>query len=272
MRAVSAVRILTIGLVGWLLAAGSADAQTLRAGGTGGAIGILQRLGDAFSGKSESKVEIASSLGSGGALRALADGKLELVVSGRPLTAKEMSTGLVQVAALRTAYVFVTSHPKPNGLKSADLPQIYAGTDRTWADGTPIRIILRPPTDTDPALLAKLFPGMEPAIERARGRAEVPTAPTDQDNLALAESMPGSLTGAAAAQVVTGRNHVNPIPIDGVEPTFANFESGAYRFTKTFYLIVRQDGGADALRFVEFIRSPHATKLLRDAETLPGAE
>ena len=54
---------------------------------------------------------------------------------------------------------------------------------------------------------------------------------------------------------------------------FANFESGVYR--------VREDavrasfganGGPEARRFVDFLRSPPGVKALREAETLPGAE
>jgi hypothetical protein len=38
-------------------------------------------------------------------------------------------------------------------MKSADLAKIVAAEKPTWADGTPIRIILRPRSDTDTALL-----------------------------------------------------------------------------------------------------------------------
>ena len=125
---------------------------------------------------------------------------LDIAVPARTLKSHESAAGLRQVAVLRTAYVIATSHPNPGSLKSADIAKIFAAEKPTWSDGTPIRIILRPRSDTDTALLAELFPGMGDALEVARGRAELPTAATDQDNAALAERMTG----------LTGRNNRDP--------------------------------------------------------------
>ncbi len=251
---------------------GSAAAQTLRAGGTGTAIGMLQQVGAEFTAATGVKVDVVSSLGSTGAIRALTDGRLDIAVPARPLKSDESAGGLRQVAVLRTAYVMATSHYNTTGLKSADLARIFAAVKPTWADGTPIRIILRPRSDTDTALLGELFAGMADAIESARRRAEVPTAATDQDNVALADRTSGSLVGTTMTQIKTEHRHLHVVPLDGVEPTLANFESGAYRFTKKLYFIVPQYSTAEALRFVDFLRSPQGMKALRDTEVLPDAE
>ena len=182
------------------------------------------------------------------------------------------AAGLRQVAVLRTAYVMATSDSNPNTLKSGDLAGIFAAEKPAWADGTPIRIILRPRSDTDTALLGELFPGMDKAIEAARRRAEVPTAATDQDNAALAERTPGSLTGTTTTQLKTEKRNLQVVPLDGVEPTLANFESGAYRFTKKLYLIVPRNSSAEAQRFVDFLQSPQGVSALRETEALPDTE
>src|SRR5450830_1081135 len=147
-----------------LVAGPSAAAETLRVGGTGSAIGMLQQVGAEFTAATGIKVEVVTSLGSNGAIRALADGVLDIAVPARPLKADESAAGLRQVAVLRTAYVFAASHPKPNGLQVADLSKIFAADKSTWADGTPIRIIFRPRSDTDTALLGQLFAGMDKGI------------------------------------------------------------------------------------------------------------
>ena len=272
MRRVLPVRILAIGFLGWLLAAAGADAQTLRVGGTGSALGLLQRLGGEFSAASELRIDIVPSLGSGGAIRALGDGKLELAVSARPLTSEEAARGLDQVLVLKTAFVFATSHRNPNGFKSDDLAKIFADDQPTWADGSPLRLILRPRSETDTALLGELFPGMAGAIETLRRHPEVPTAATDQDNVVLSERMPGSLIGTSATQLATERPSLRWIELDGVAPVLANFESGAYRFTKRLYVLTRSNGSPDVQRFVDFLRSPQGVKALRAAETLLDGE
>ena len=258
---------------GCALAAGPSAAQdTLRIGGTGSAIGMLQQVGDEFTAATGGKVEIIASLGSTGAIRALADGVIDIAVSARPLKADEAAAGLSQVTVLRTAYVLATSHRSPYALNSADLPRIFAAENAVWADGTQIRIILRPHSETDTALLGELFAGMDKAIEAARRRAEVPTAATDQDNAALAERTPGSLAGTTATQIKTEHRNLLVVPLDGVAPTLANFESGSYRFAKHLYFIVPRASSAEAQRFMEFLRSARGVTALRETEILPGAE
>jgi phosphate transport system substrate-binding protein len=258
---------------GCALAVGPSAAQdTLHIGSTGSAIGMLQEVGAEFTAADGGKVEIVASLGSTGAIRALADGVIDIAVSARPLKADEVAAGLSQVTVLRTAYVLATSHRSPYALNSADLPRIFAAEKAVWADGTQIRIILRPHSETDTALLRELFTGMDKAIEAARRRAEVPTAATDQDNAALAERTPGSLAGTTATQIKTEHRNLLVVPLDGVEPTLANFESGAYRFAKKLYIIVSRNSAPVAQRFVHFLRSPQGVKALRETETLPGVE
>lgn len=253
-------------------AGNAATAETLRVGGTGSAVGMLQQVGTQFTAATGVKVDVVASLGSSGSLRALADGLLDIAVPARPLKSDESAAGLRQATVLRTAYVMATSHFETTGLKSADLAKIFASEKPTWADGTPIRIILRPQSDTDTALLGQLFTGMGEALEAARRRAELPTAATDQDNAALADRTTGSLTGTTMTQIKTEHRNLHVVPLDGVEPTLANFESGAYRYAKKLYFIVRRDSTAEAQRFLDFLHSPPGVKALRETETLPDAE
>jgi phosphate transport system substrate-binding protein len=255
-----------------LLAGNAAAADTLRVGGTGSAIGMLQQVGAVFSAATGVTVEVVPNLGSTGAVGALRDGWLDIAIPARPLKPDEAAAGLRQVVVLRTAYVIATSHSNPNGLKSADLAGIFAAEKPAWADGTPIRIILRPRSDTDTALLAELFPGMAAAIDSARRRAEVPTAATDQDNATMAERTPDSLTGTTITQLKTEHRNLYIVPLDGIEPTLANFESGAYRFAKHLYFIVPRASSAEAQQFLAFLQSPRGVKALHETETLPGAE
>jgi phosphate transport system substrate-binding protein len=253
--------------------ADTAAAQSLRMGGTGSSIGLLQQVGDEFAAAVGGvKVDVVPSLGSSGGIRALADGKLNIAVSARPLKPAEAAKGLRQVLVLRTAYVLATSHRKPNELKTVDLPKIFAAGKPAWADGTPIRLILRPRSETDTQLLGRLFPGMDKAIEDLRRRAEVPIAATDQDNADKAERMPGSLTGTTLTQLTTEHRRLQVVALDGVAPTLANFENGSYRFAKHLYFIVRSNDVPLAQKFITFLNSPQGEKALRETGTLPGGE
>jgi phosphate transport system substrate-binding protein len=265
-------KIAIILLLAGAMPAGNAAADTLRVGGTGAAIGMLQQVGAEFTAATGVKVEVIASLGSTGAIRALSDGWLDIAVPARPLKPDEAAAGLRQVAAVRTAYVIATSNSSPNGLKSADLAGIFAAEKPVWADGTPIRIILRPRSDSDTALIGELFAGMGEALEAARRRAELPTAATDQDNAEMAEHTPGSLVGTTATQLKTEHRNLHIFSLDGVEPTLTNFESGVYRFAKQLHFIVPRASSAEAHQFFDFLRSPRGVKALRETETLQDAE
>jgi ABC-type phosphate transport system substrate-binding protein len=73
-------------------------------------------------------------------------------------------------------------------------------------------------------------------------------------------------------QIKTEHRNLHVMPLDGVEPTLANFESGAYRFSKKLYFIVSRNSAPKAQRFVDFLQSPQGIKALRETETLPVTE
>jgi phosphate transport system substrate-binding protein len=252
------------------LAGQAAAADALRVGGTGSSLGVLQQLGADFA-KRDVTIDVIPGLGSSGAIHALQDGKLDLAVSARPLKADETAAGLRQVAVLRTAFVLATSRADSVALKRADLPGIFTAEKAIWPDGTPIRIILRPRSETDSALLGKISAGMNEAIEAARRRSEVPIAATDQDNTALAQRVPGSLAGTTMAQLATERPDLRIVRLEGLDPTLANVESGAYPFVKHLHFIVRSDG-APLRPFLDYMQSPQGLQSLRQAEIVPDGE
>lgn len=269
-RSVSVV-LLAAALLGAPSLSDTAAAQTLRLGGTGGGMGMAQRIADAYA-ASGPRIEIIPGLGSSGAINAVADGVIELAIASRQLKPKEVERGLTAVFFARTPIVWVTSHPAPPALGSADIPGIFKAVAPKWADGSPIHIVLRVASETDVSVVEGYFPGLAEAFAAARQRPEIPVTATDQDNVAVAEQLPGSFVHAGLSQIVTENRDLRVVPLDGVEPTPENLESGAYPFEKPFYLVYAP-GTADAAgRLLEFLRSEQGRTLLRDAGSLPVGE
>lgn len=231
-------------------------APVVRVGGTGAANEVLRQLQEAFQAETEWQVEVVPNLGSSGGLRALADGVLDVAVSGRPAKPDEIARGMKTVAEFRTPYLLVTSHKTPPALASAELARLYADPKATWPDGTPVSVVLRPKSDSDSAVLSNLVPGLAAAVEIARKRPEVPTAPTDQDNAELAQRVPGSLSGMTFLQFTTERPNLRAVALDGISPTLEALESGRYRHAKVLHFLIRDGSSPAALRFVEFLSAP----------------
>lgn len=259
--AVSASVVLGFGLP----TAASGEPGTLRVGGTGAAKGALERLGAAFQAETGIPIEIVQNLGSSGGIRALADGVLDLSVSGRPLKTEEAAGGLRISASFRTPFVLVTSHTAEQSLTSAAVSALYGDPNATWPDGTPVAVVLRPRSDSDMPLMAQSFPGFAGAYEAARKRPEVQIAAMDQDNAALAERLNGSLTGMTYLQLNTERPNLRFIQLDGVAPSLEALEAGAYPHCKTLHVVSAEPPSPTVARFVAFLRAPAGESILREA-------
>jgi phosphate transport system substrate-binding protein len=119
-----------------LLAGNGAAAETLRLAGTGGVIEAMRQVGPPFAAATGLELHVIMGLGSSGAMRALADGVLDVVVAARELSPQEANGKMVSHPFARTPLVFITSHPKPNGLRSSDIAPIYASENTKWEDST----------------------------------------------------------------------------------------------------------------------------------------
>jgi phosphate transport system substrate-binding protein len=254
-------------LIGTLLlspwAALSSRAEQITIGGTGAATAFLQQLSSAFTARTSTQLEVIPSLGSTGGLRAASEGALDIAVSGRPLKQEEIAKGLRVAHTLKTPFVFVTSLKAPPQLSVPDIVRAYSDTKATWPDGSPIRVILRPTSESDTQVMATLFAGLGPAQEQARRRPDIPVGATDQDNAELAERTPASLTGMTHLQVIAEKRDLRLVAIDGVEPTLENFERGAYPYAKDLIFVVPAQTKPAVDTFLEFLRSPEAAEQFR---------
>ncbi len=229
---------------------------------------MLKRLGAVFKADSGVEVVVVPSLGSSGAIRAVIDGALDLAVTGRALKPEEAAKGLTVAFTARTPFVLATSHPNPDGLALADIANAFRSERATWSDGSPIRVILRPRAESDTTLMGELFPGVASAIAIARLRPDIPVAATDQDNADMAEQTPGSLVGSTLTQLALEERNLRVVPIEGVAPTFENFERGLYRYAKPLNFIVPARPAPLVERFLAFLRSPAGQRVLREARVL----
>ena len=255
-----------------LLADQGAATERLRVGGTGATNEMVKRLGALFASESGVTLEVIPSLGSSGANRAVADGVLDLSISGRPLNTAEAAKGLAPIAEFITPFGLVTSSHNPGGFKSSELAQLYQSDRPVWADGKPIRIVLRPTNESDTAVLGNMFPGMIAAIAKIRQRPDLSVAATDQDNADLAEKTSGSLVGATLTQIVMEKRNLRFVAIDGVEPSLENYEKGTYPFGKKMYLVAGPHRSPSAERFLAFLKSPMGTAALREAKVILSPE
>ncbi len=258
------------------LATGLAPAQaaeTLRIGGTGSALGGIQRLADTFrSQHPDIDVVVLPSLGSGGGIKALIAGKIELCVSAQPLNADEAATGLVERQYARTPSVFATRlDTAANGVTLEQMTSVYRGDTTTWPDGSRLRLVMRPAAEADTALLRNMSPEMDAAIEVAINRKNLFVAINDQDNAKALEDIPGSVGLIAVGQLRSEKRALKPLTIDGLAGTPESLRDGTYPYAKGLYLMVGPNPSPAAQAFAAFLASAEGGQILNEAGYLPTA-
>lgn len=243
-------------------AAAAVRAETVRLGGTGSAIGTMQRLGEAYRKLDPAfRLEIVPNLGSTGGIKAVSIGAVQVAATSRPVKAEESAAGLRAVEYGRTAFVLATTKQGVTGLSRNEVAQFYGGRAQ-WGDGTPVRLVLRPASDGDSALLAQFSPEIKAALAQAQSREGMVVGMTDQEAVDAIERLPGGLGTAAIALLLSEQRRAAPLAIDGVAPTPANVASGRYPYFKSMYVVLRSDAPEAARRFVEFIGSEAGRKIL----------
>lgn len=249
-----------------------AAAETeIRVGGSGAPLAAIARLGERFSADNpDVTVTILPSLGSGGGIRAVRDHVIDIAVSARPVREDEgAGSTLLQFPFARTAVALVTSRPNGAAVTSPVLETLIADPSPVWPDGSAMHVILRPPTETDYHVLETKLPAVWQALVQARQRPEVPVAATDQENMKLAASLPGSLTTGTLLQLRAEDQPLYPVIIDGLVPSAETLAGGDYPAIKDFVLVVRPDASEAAKAFVSFLQGEDAAAHLRALDAIP---
>lgn len=255
-----------------LLAALTANAEALTVGGTGSSEPIVRLLFAEFQKQAPDATlnHLSPPLGSGGAVKALAASRIDLALIGRPLQADEAKRVGQQFALADTAFVFASRDGQAGaGFTLDQLAQIYDGRLRTWQDGAPIRLILRPAFESDSITLKSMSPTMDTAVSAAALRPGMVSGDNDFHTLKLIADTPGSLGPTTLGMIRTTHNSVVVVPINGVVPSLANLKDGSYPWRKPLIVVLPLQPGPLAERFAAFLRSPAAVRVLQAYDYLP---
>lgn len=244
--------------------AGASLAEEIRIGGTGTSLGTVRLLVQAFRASNpDVTVVMLPNLGSTGGIKAAIDGAADIGLSSRPLKDAERAAGASGIEYGRTPFVFaVSARSKIKAVTLAQVVDMYSGKARTWPDGSPVRLILRPDSDADTEYTAKMSQSMQAALSQAHKRPGVIVSITDQDAADDLEKTPGALGTTSLAVILSERRALHPLELDGVEPTVRALASGAYPYCKLLYFVTGPRPSAVARRFIAFARSDAGRRIL----------
>lgn len=245
-----------------------AVAQTLTVGGVGSVTPLVKKLAEEF-GRTAPGIEVSvidPPIGSTGGMRALAAGKVDVALSGRPLKGDEAG---VVIPWVRTPLVLASSDGRLDRLETSALVEIYEGRRRTWDDGRPIRLVLRGEFESETLMLRGLSPDMDVAVRRALERRDAPVADNDLAALDMLVKIKGSLGTTSYALAVSAGPKLRMLPLNGQAPSLEALASGRYRWHRPYYLVHRANPSESTRRFLAYLRSDKGLQAARQLGYLP---
>ncbi len=241
-----------------------AFATELRIGGTGAALGGMKIIGAEFEKRNpDVEVTVFPSLGSSGGIKALVAGAVDIAVSARQLKPKEAEKGLRAKLYATTPLALVTSSStQSHGLSMGELAAIFAGDMTEWEDGTQIRLVLRPKSETTTKALQSLSDEMGDSVELAHARQGMLVASNDQDNADALEKITGSLGVITLGQIATEERNIKVLLLDGVLPEAGAAPSRNILSTTSLFVVSTQDKPQVVEEFISFLFSPKGQEIL----------
>lgn len=243
----------------------------LRLAGSGSNLPMARALSAALPRDDEPHPVVHASIGSGGGVRALLDGVIDIALVSRPLKEGEREQGLVATPYARVPVMVAVHTSVPDeDITSDELVAIYEGRRTTWSDGSPIVVLQREPGDSSHTAVEAQVPGFREANEAAYadGRFRV-LVRDDAMREALAET-PGAV-GLFGQGAIPTELPLRSLRIDGVVPSPETVEDGRYPFAKDLAFVTRGPPRGEAARFIELTLSPPGQAIIRRTGGLPLA-
>lgn len=251
-----------------------AQAAELVVGGTGSTSPLVEILFAEYA-KQRPDVPlrlIAPPLGTNGALRAMAKGRVDVVFGGRPLDKEELAQFGQHFDLADTAFVMASSDgQRKGGFTLDEVAEVYEGRQTKWDNGAPIRLIMRGAFESDTLLLKSMSAKLDKALDVARNRPGMSGAVNDIETAVMLQKTKGSFGPTTLGLLTTLGLRLQLFSLNGVAPSTANIKSGKYPWHKKITIILPLKPSAEATDFVSFLRSDKGRELLLRNDYLPTA-
>jgi phosphate transport system substrate-binding protein len=242
-----------------------AQVAEIKIGGSGAALGTMQLLAQAYAKvQPDAQITVLPSMGSSGGIKAVLAGAIQIGVSARALREAEAKAGAIAFEYGRTPFVFATAATnKASGVTTQNLVDFYAGKVDQWPDGSKLRLVLRPISDSDGETIKSISPAMRDAKSAAEQRKGMVFTVTDQETAASIEKISGALGPSTLALLLSEKRPLKALALDGVVPSAQTLANGSYPLYKDLLLVTGPKTPPEAQAFVAFVRSAAGRAILQ---------
>ncbi len=237
--------------------------------GTGDSQELLRKAAKALQDRlGGGEIEVPDSIGSGGGIRAVAAGKIDLARVARPLKESEKKLGLTYKCFAKAPIVFVV-HPSVTGVEnitSEEITGIYSGKISVWGrlggKDQKIYAITREAGDSSRTVLNRHLPGFK---DIAKPAAKVIYSTPE----AVATLVRHTKTIGFLPMPMVVDTELKVLKVDGVYPSAENVRSGRYNLMISLGIAYKGELTGLAKRFVDFLYSKEGKRLIAEHGAVP---
>lgn len=253
-------------------AAPPTDHVQLTAAGSGVNLGITRLLAEAFAKDHPGIViDVPGSIGTRGAIKAVADKAIAIGLISRPLKEEEKAMGLVAKPYARGAVIIGAHSAVPDkNITSQELIEIFKGTKTHWENGKEIIVQAREKSDSGFLVLEKNIPGFREVYAESQDAKRWSLYFTDQDANQALVMTPYALGVTDLGMITTEHLRINVLKLDGIEPSPENLVNGTYPLSRELSFIYREDNlPTEAHAFFDFVFSEAGRRILQANGYIP---
>lgn len=260
----------TLWIMSFLLIATTAQAETIKIGGSGSMIPLLTELGKAYMKKNPNDtVEVnQKSMGQPGGIVGLNAGAIDIAMSAMEITAEQKKLPVLPLEIARVAgVVAVSANVTVTSITSQQLCDIYSGKITNWkqvggADAA-IDAMTRPDSDSTKQSFRAAFACMNNLKEAP----QILNLPKSQDAHKALSTRNNAICPVDLIAIGDSNGKFKELKIDGKGS--ADFASGKWPFVLRNHLVLGKNRGEAVKRFLNFIKSAEGQSIIKKEKATP---
>lgn len=231
--------------------------------GSGSNLPITGKLVEEYNQLYDAALQMPSSIGSSGGIKAVTSGAIDLALISRPLKDGEKAQGLKELPYARVGIVLGVNTDVPdNNITSQDILDIFKGKKSRWTNGYMIIVLSREEGDSSNQVLSKTIPGYRDMLADSLKQQRWQVYYTDAEEAHAIENTPYSIGLTDTGALIAEHLKIKPLKVNGVAPTIINMQNGSYKLFKDLYFTYREPLSADSQKFLNFVFSPDGSKII----------
>lgn len=248
--------------------------QEIKLSGSSSTHTAIKIIGDAYAAQNQNvKLTFLPQGQSGGGIAGVKKGLRHIAGVSRKLKSEE-DDGSVIYRQLASDGLVVATHESVKGisnLTTQQLKAIYSGAVTNWQElGGPneeIVVLDRPEDESGKKLLRNNYLGKE--LKNAPKAAIMRYEP---ELINALQNTPYSIGAFSLAYTISNKLPVNPLSLNGIEPTPENIKSGKYKMVRSIGVVWDKKPSEATQKYLDFAFSEKGAEILNNSGFIPSTD